>query len=121
MHLSNYMEIEERIMDKIWRRFGLDDLTEEENRRWKQVDDDVLKLELMVLIEGEENAVCEELCSCPICPRGPGGMWRKNSEIWRRIWRKRRMGNSAADKSPVCAAIRRRRKKQSGKGVRENI
>ncbi|HIW49923.1 MAG TPA: phosphohydrolase [Candidatus Blautia intestinavium] len=65
VHLSNYMEIEERIMDKIWRRFGLDDLTEEENRRWKQVDDDVLKLELMVLIEGEENAVCEELCSCP--------------------------------------------------------
>lgn len=33
VHLSNYMEIEERIMDKIWRRFGLDDLTEEENRR----------------------------------------------------------------------------------------
>ena len=65
VHLSNYMEIEEHIMDKIWQRFDLDDLTEEENRRWKQVDNDVLKLELMVLIEGEENAVCEELCSCP--------------------------------------------------------
>ena len=65
VHLSNYMEIEEHIMDKIWQRFGLGDLTEEENRRWKQIDDDVLKLELKVLIEGEEDAVCEELYSCP--------------------------------------------------------
>lgn len=80
VHLSNYMEIEERIMDKIWRRFGLDDLTEEENRRWKQIDDDVLKLELMVLIEGEENAVCEELCSCPDLSERP---WRDVEEEFR--------------------------------------
>lgn len=73
VHLSNYMEIEERIMDKIWQRFGLDDLTEEENRRWKQIDDDVLKLELKVLIEGEEDVVCEELCSCPDISERP---WR---------------------------------------------
>ncbi len=80
VRLSNYMEIEERIMDKIWRRFGLDDLTEEENRRWKQIDDDVLKLELMVLIEGEENAVCEELCSCPDLSERP---WRDVEEEFR--------------------------------------
>ena len=73
VHLSNYMEIEERIMDKIWQRFGLDDLTEEENRQWKQIDDDVLKLELKVLIEGEEDVVCEELCSCPDISERP---WR---------------------------------------------
>ena len=73
VHLSNYMEIEERIMDKIWQRFGLDDLTEEENRRWKQIDDDVLKLELKVLIEGEADAVCEELYSCPDISERP---WR---------------------------------------------
>ena len=73
VHLSNYMEIEERIMDKIWQRFGLDDLTEEENRRRKQIDDDVLKLELKVLIEGEEDVVCEELCSCPDISERP---WR---------------------------------------------
>ena len=60
-------------MDKIWQRFGLDDLTEEENRRWKQIDDDVLKLELKVLIEGEEDVVCEELCSCPDISERP---WR---------------------------------------------
>lgn len=80
VHLSNYMEIEEHIMDKIWRRFGLDDLTEEENRRWKQIDDDVLKLELMVLIEGEENAVCEELRSCPDLSERP---WRDVEEEFR--------------------------------------
>ena len=80
VHLSNYMEIEERIMDKIWRRFDLDDLIEEENRRWKQVDNDVLKLELMVLIEGEENAVCEELCSCPDLSERP---WRDVEEEFR--------------------------------------
>lgn len=80
VRLSNYMEIEEYIMDKIWRRFGLDDLTEEENRRWKQIDDDVLKLELMVLIEGEENAVCEELCSCPDLSERP---WRDVEEEFR--------------------------------------
>ena len=73
VHLSNYMEIEEHIMDKIWQRFGLDDLTEEENRQWKQIDDDVLKLELKVLIEGEEDVVCEELCSCPDISERP---WR---------------------------------------------
>ena len=73
VHLSNYMEIEEHIMDKIWQRFGLDELKEEENRRGKQIDDDVLKLELKVLIEGEEDAVCEELYSCPDISERP---WR---------------------------------------------
>ena len=97
VHLSNYMEIEERIMDKIWRRFDLDDLIEEENRRWKQVDNDVLKLELKVLIEGEEDAVCEELYSCP--------------DISERLWR-----DVEAEFRDLAAKLT-----EMEKGVKENI
>ena len=39
IHLTNYLEIESKIMGTILTHFGLDDLTEEEKRRWKQIDD----------------------------------------------------------------------------------
>lgn len=41
-HLTNYLEIENMIMGKILEKFGLDDLSEEDNKRWKQIDDDIL-------------------------------------------------------------------------------
>ena len=39
-HLSNYLEIEEQIMQVIWKRFGLDDRTKEEHSMWKQIDNE---------------------------------------------------------------------------------
>ena len=38
IYLTNYLEIESKIMGTILTHFGLDDLTEEENRRWKQTE-----------------------------------------------------------------------------------
>ena len=37
IYLTNYLEIESKIMGTILTHFGLDDLTEEENRRWNQI------------------------------------------------------------------------------------
>ena len=44
IYLSNYLEIESKIMGTILTHFGLDDLTEEESCRWKQIDDEILEL-----------------------------------------------------------------------------
>ena len=55
IYLTNYLEIESKIMGTILTHFGLDDLTEEENLRWKQIDDEILELELKTLLHGEEN------------------------------------------------------------------
>ena len=63
IYLSNYLEIESRIMQTILKRFGLEDLTEEENRRWKQIDDEILELELRTLLRGEEDRKVPELAS----------------------------------------------------------
>ena len=46
VHLQNYLEIESMIMDAIWEKFHLDDLTDEENQKWKQIDNEILELEL---------------------------------------------------------------------------
>ena len=42
IYLSNYLEIESKIMGTILTLFGLDDLTEEANRRRIQIDDEIL-------------------------------------------------------------------------------
>ena len=65
IYLSNYLEIESQIMQTILKRFSLDDLTEEENRRWKQIDDEILALELRKLLCGEEDRAVPKLCSVP--------------------------------------------------------
>ena len=52
-------------MGTILTHFGLDDLTEEENRRWKQIDDEILELELKILLHGEENREVPQLFSVP--------------------------------------------------------
>ena len=55
IYLTNYLEIESKIMD----------LTEEENLRWKQIDDEILELELKTLLHGEENRAVPQLFSVP--------------------------------------------------------
>ena len=55
VHLSNYLVIEEQIMDTILKKFGLDDLSAEEHVMWKQIDDEMLDNELAVMLTGEEN------------------------------------------------------------------
>ena len=45
--------------------YFFDDLTEEENRRWKQIDDEILELELKTLLHGEENREVPKLFSVP--------------------------------------------------------
>ena len=39
VHLQNYLEIESMIMDAIWEKFHLDDLTDEENQKWSSTPD----------------------------------------------------------------------------------
>ena len=65
IYLTNYLEIESKIMGTILTHFGLDDLTEEENLRWKQIDDEILELELKTLLHGEENRAVPQLFSVP--------------------------------------------------------
>ena len=53
-NLTGYLEIERRIMEKILEKFNLSDLTEEEQEKWKQINDEIQYYELKTLITGEE-------------------------------------------------------------------
>lgn len=64
-NLTGYLEIENRIMGKILEKFNLSDLTEEEHRKWKQIDDEILYYELKNLMPGEEDLAAPELCALP--------------------------------------------------------
>ena len=64
-NLTGYLEIENRIMGKILEKFNLSDLTEEERRMWKQIDDEMLYYELKNLISGEEDLAAPKLCALP--------------------------------------------------------
>lgn len=64
-NLTGYLEIENRIMGKILEKFNLSDLTEEERRMWKQIDDEMLYYELKNLMSGEEDLAAPELCALP--------------------------------------------------------
>lgn len=64
-NLTGYLEIESRIMEKILEKFNLSDLTEEEHRKWKQIDDEILYYELKNLMPGEEDLAVPELCALP--------------------------------------------------------
>lgn len=64
-YLTNYLEIEDMIMQKIWNKFNLGNLTEEEHRKWKQIDDEILDYELKELVRGQEDRVCKKLYSSP--------------------------------------------------------
>ena len=64
-HLSNYLEIEEMIMNVIWEKFNLNDLSSEEHMMWKQIDNDILSAKLPVLFPGEKNHPTVPLQSAP--------------------------------------------------------
>ncbi len=64
-HLSNYLEIEDQIMQTILTHFHLGDLTPEENALWHQIDDEMLSQELQVLMNGEHEMVPVSLASKP--------------------------------------------------------
>ena len=65
VHLSNYLVIEEQIMNTILKKFGLDDLSAEEHAMWKQIDDEMLDNELAVMLTGEENRKPVKLAATP--------------------------------------------------------
>ncbi len=73
-HLSSYLTMETRAMEKIWEKFGLGDLTEEENQKWRQVDDEVLWAECKLMMPGEEEIALPQLCSQPELLEKP---WRE--------------------------------------------
>ncbi len=64
-HLSNYLEIESMIMDCILEKYGLGDLTDEEQNLWKKIDDDMLAYELNHLISGDSGKSLPTLYSTP--------------------------------------------------------
>ena len=64
-HLNNYLEIEAKIMAVIWKHFHLENLTEEEQRIWKEIDDAVLVYEFHYLMAGSLEMEVQELCSEP--------------------------------------------------------
>ena len=63
--ISEYKVYEDRIMDKIWEKYGLADLMEEELKEVKQIDDDMLYNELNKMLDGTQNIVAPELKSVP--------------------------------------------------------
>lgn len=65
VHLQNYLEIESMIMNAIWLRFGLEDLTAQEHSLWKQIDNEILELELKTLLDGEKDRSIPPLSSVP--------------------------------------------------------
>ena len=65
VHLQNYLEIESMIMDAIWAKFQLADLSDEENKKWKQIDNEILELELRTLMKGEKDREIIPLSSTP--------------------------------------------------------
>lgn len=74
VHLSNYLEIESSIMNVILERFGLSDLSEEENVMWKQIDDEMMNFELKNFMKGEEYRNIDNLVSGPDKAERP---WRE--------------------------------------------
>lgn len=73
-HFPLYAEAERNAMARIRETFGLLDLNEEENRQWKQIDDDMLEYELKHLMPGESERKIPPLCSCPDLSERP---WRE--------------------------------------------
>lgn len=65
MYLSNYLDIEKKMMDKIWERFGLYPLNARENEKWKLIDDEILSYELRELMNGDQDTEAKGLYSCP--------------------------------------------------------
>lgn len=65
VHLVNYLEIENRIMNVVFKKFGLNHLTDLEKSRVKQIDDQILEHELVNLMEGCSERKLPEIASKP--------------------------------------------------------
>ncbi|MGI6010861.1 MAG: phosphohydrolase [Ruminococcus sp.] len=72
-YLTNYLEIEQMIMEKVAEKFGLEDLTAEEKRKWRQIDDEILDYELKAMMTGHQDRVLPKLFSKPDVSEKP---WR---------------------------------------------
>ena len=72
VHLSNYLEIEDQIMSVIWQHFQLE-LTPEEHKKWKQIDDEILDSELKEMFSGEAERIPVPLRSTPDFSERPHG------------------------------------------------
>ena len=64
-YLTNYLDIEAQIMRAVYEHFGLADLTEEEKKCCKQIDDEMMEHELHTMMPGEKNRPVPELKSKP--------------------------------------------------------
>lgn len=65
VHLVNYLEIENRIMSVVFKKFGLNHLTALEKSRVKQIDDQILEHELVNLMKGCSGRKLPEIASKP--------------------------------------------------------
>lgn len=64
-HLRNYMEIEETILKAVYRRYGLGELKPEEEQRVRQIDNDLLGVEMTALMNLPYQLPLAELKSEP--------------------------------------------------------
>lgn len=71
-YLTNYLEIEDQIMSVIWQHFQLE-LTPEEHKKWKQIDDEILDSELKEMFSGEAERIPAPLRSTPDFSERPHG------------------------------------------------
>lgn len=65
VHLINYIEIESKIMNVIFKKFHLDDLSDEEIKQWKEIDDVMLQFELKYLMPDNEKLLLPQVYSIP--------------------------------------------------------
>ena len=72
IYLTNYLEIEDQIMSVIWQHFQLE-LTPEEHKKWKQIDDEILDSELKEMFSGEAERIPVPLRSTPDFSERPHG------------------------------------------------
>lgn len=75
--LNNYVEIEEKLMKAVWEKFGLGDLTEDEEQKWRQIDHEVMNNELIAMMPGEEERAAVRLSSEPDLQEYPHGVIEK--------------------------------------------
>lgn len=64
-HLDYYLEVENKIMDIIYKAYGLNSLTKAENELWKLIDKDMLDNELNAMMRGYESHTPISLASKP--------------------------------------------------------
>ena len=84
VYLDLYRKIEKNVMEKVWEKFDLSDLTQEEHKLWRLIDDAVLDYELKYLMTGHENRVLSPLCSRPDVSERP---WKDVEEEFTQLAR----------------------------------